>query len=168
LEQGIPLSFTLQDLGALGEFVGAFAVLATLIYLARQVTMSNRLARAEAWRGPHSDITGLNASFGVDPVFRRAMAKLFQGGAERTDFDEDEQIVLDFYFVSITHIYEQLYREVVEGVLKDGSVDNFAGHSLLTTRFFQTSWVRYKRNVDPGFAEYFDEKLAIWMRDRRG
>ncbi|MDA1075602.1 MAG: hypothetical protein O3A63_12710 [Proteobacteria bacterium] len=63
---------------------------------------------------------------------------------------------------------EQLYREVQEGVLKDGAIDDFAGQSLLTTRYFQTGWLRYRRNVDGRFAEYFDAKLSDWMRQRRG
>ena len=39
---------TIFELGALGEFVGAFAVIATLIYLATQIRQNNIIARAQA------------------------------------------------------------------------------------------------------------------------
>lgn len=38
---------TLQELGSLGEFVAAIAVLVTLVYLALQIRQSNTLARAQ-------------------------------------------------------------------------------------------------------------------------
>ena len=39
---------SIADLGSLGEFVGAFAVLATLVYLSVQIRQSNRNAMATA------------------------------------------------------------------------------------------------------------------------
>ncbi len=63
---------TIQDLGSIGEVVGAIATVASLIYLAVQVRASNRLARAEASRSPNSDLNSLNAAFGTDPTFRAA------------------------------------------------------------------------------------------------
>jgi hypothetical protein len=39
---------TINDLGAIGDFVGAIAVVVTLIYLARQVQQANMLAKAQA------------------------------------------------------------------------------------------------------------------------
>jgi len=140
---------------------GAFAVIVILIYLARQVGASNRLARAEAWGGPSSDISSANATFGVDPVFRKAMARLFAGGAERSDFDEDEAIVLDLYFVILANIYQQSYREVREGVLEEQAIEEFAARSLLGTRFFREGWLGYRRNLDAAFVECFEAKFDV-------
>jgi len=42
-----------EMLGALGEIAGAVAVVISLVYLARQIGVSNRLARAEAWRASY-------------------------------------------------------------------------------------------------------------------
>ena len=39
------MEWTIQDLGAIGEFVGAFAVVVTLIYLTLQVRQSTAQAR---------------------------------------------------------------------------------------------------------------------------
>ena len=41
-----------EEIGAIGDVVGATAVVVSLIYLATQVLASTRLARAEASLGP--------------------------------------------------------------------------------------------------------------------
>lgn len=41
---------TIAELGAIGEFVGSFAVLATLIYLAAQIKHSQKFAMAQAYQ----------------------------------------------------------------------------------------------------------------------
>ena len=63
-------------IGALAEIIGAGAVVVSLLYLGRQVALANRLAKAEAWRSRHAELTTLNASLGVDPRFHRAMIVL--------------------------------------------------------------------------------------------
>lgn len=61
---------------AITQVAGLIAVVFSLIYLARQVDIANRLARAEASRTPNSDLNALNATFGTDPVFRSAFHKV--------------------------------------------------------------------------------------------
>ena len=51
---------TLEDLGNLGDFIGGIAVVATLIYLAAQVTQNNRLLRANTASVRAASITAIN------------------------------------------------------------------------------------------------------------
>ena len=44
--RGDTMEWSIQDLGALGEFVGSVAVLATLVYVALQIRQTNENARA--------------------------------------------------------------------------------------------------------------------------
>ena len=63
----------IMELGAIGEFVGAIAVLVTLIYLAMQVRQSNRLAKAESARAATRDY--INTMGWMDPsLFRHGIA----------------------------------------------------------------------------------------------
>ena len=41
---------TIQDLGSIGEFVGAVATVGTLLYLAAQIRANTRAVQAEAGR----------------------------------------------------------------------------------------------------------------------
>ena len=148
-----------EAVAATSEVVGAIAVIVSLVYLATQVTVSNRLARAEAWRVPNSDLNSLNAAFATDPVFRGAQFKLYDGGVDRSGLSDDECVAMDMYMVSVLNIYEQLYREVREGTLKDYAIRDFGARSMLDLLYFQKSWPLYKPSLGPSFVEYFEANL---------
>ena len=85
--KGAPVNW--DRISAIGEIAGALAVVASLAYLARQIAFSNRLAQAEAFRSPISDINSLNATFGMDPVYREAVFRVI-GGPSPVDLDADQ------------------------------------------------------------------------------
>ncbi len=62
------MEWTIQDLGAIGEFVSAFAVVVTLIYLALQVRQSTVQARL-------TSIQAVNASndSAFNPIYKKRM-----------------------------------------------------------------------------------------------
>ena len=140
--------------GAIGEITGAAAVVVSLAYLAKQVSVSNRLARAEAWRSANGDLNALNASFGSDPVFRRGMDRVMEE-AERDDLDVDERMAVSLYLISVANIYEQLFREVDEGVLADEALE-FGAKDLFATPFFRSSWPRFKPHLGASFARHLE------------
>jgi hypothetical protein len=80
----------------IAEIISAIGVVISLVYLARQVQTSNRLARAEAYRSPNSDLNSLNATFSTDPVFRAALRRALEG-ATRDELEADERTALDGY-----------------------------------------------------------------------
>ena len=148
-------------IGAVGELAGAAAVVISLVYLARQVGTSNRLARAEAFRAGNTSLNALNAQFGTDPAFRRAMARILYDGATRSDLDLDERGVLDPYLVSVTNLYEQLHREVREGVLDEHVLEDFAVLWVFDLPYFKESWTDLYRNVmSPSFVESFARRFG--------
>lgn len=140
-------------LGAIGEIAGAAAVVASLVYLARQVALSNRLSRLEAWRSRLSELTGLNASFGANPRFHRAMLKVFQGALE-ADLDEDEFCLVSSYSISAAAIYQQLFREVQDGILAEHALDEFPGRVVFDLPFFHAGWPVTRRTLGGPFVEF--------------
>lgn len=140
--------------GSIAEIAGAIAVVLSLVYLARQVGMSNRLARAEAFRMPNSELNSINAAFGTDPTFRAGIRRVLDG-ATRNDLDEDERILVDYYLVSLTNTYVQLSREVKEGILPPEALD-FGGKGLFVLPYYRTSWSLYREHLASSFVEEFE------------
>lgn len=147
-------------LAAIGEIAGALAVGVSLIYLAGQVRMSNRLARAEASRMPNSELNSINAAFGTDPKFQRAIRKV-QTGAGREGLDEDERILVDYYLVSITNIYEQIAREIEQGILGPEMLADFGGKGLFAFPYYRGSWPLYREHLSSGFAKEFERRYDL-------
>jgi hypothetical protein len=147
-------------IGAVAELVGALAVVMSLVYLARQVKLANRLAQAEAWRSRFSELTTLNAAFGVDPRFHRAMVKVY-GGALESDLDSDEISLANSYVISVAAITAQLFREVNDGVLDRRALDGFVGQGIFGLPFYRANWALHRRVLDPLFVTYVEEKHGL-------
>ncbi len=149
-------------IGAIGEMAGAMGVIVTLVYLARQVTTSNRLARAEAFRSSNDGLISLNAAFQTDEQHREVLGKVIYDRARRSDLSRQEWLTIDGYLISVIDIYEQLYREVGEGVLDPAVLEEFTPLGLFRLPYFRDSWRDlYRDYVSPSFVQFFEEKFAL-------
>ena len=64
-----------EAIGAIGEILGAIAVLVTLIYLASQIKQSNNLARFTATKEILNQFNPLNEMVATDSELRKVLAK---------------------------------------------------------------------------------------------
>ena len=141
-------------LGAIGELLGAVVVGITVIYLARQVRLSNQMSKAEAWRSFVGKMVDVIASQSSDPVFRRAVARALQG-ATRGDLEEDERISIGLWYASQLVVTEQAHREVLLGILPKEVLDNSLGNVLYNVPYFESVW--------PVLREGRSRDLASWI-----
>jgi len=146
-------------IGAVGEIVGAAAVVVSLIYLARQMRMSNKLARAEAFRTPNAQLNSINAAFSLDSVFQSAIRKILNG-ARRTELMPNERTILDYYLASVCNVYDQLSREIGEGIL-DTSAQDFGGKGLFVLPYFAESWPLYKQHLSSKFVAEMERDFEL-------
>ncbi|XOV83653.1 MAG: hypothetical protein ACFHXK_00755 [bacterium] len=58
-------------IGAMGEIIGAAAVVATLVYLARQIGQQNRQAKRTENNASFAQFSGLRISLATDPEFAK-------------------------------------------------------------------------------------------------
>lgn len=149
-----------EMVGPIVEIVGAAAVVFSLVYLARQVRFSNRLAQAEAWRAPISDITGLNATYGLDPGFREAIFKVLEG-ASPDDLDPDETRLIEIFLVAVFNCHEQLFREVDRGVLERRALSEHGGSFLFTLPFTRERWVALRQRLGAPFVDYIESNFDM-------
>lgn len=148
-------------LGALGEIVGAGAVVATLLYLSLQIRTTNRISKAEAWRA-FADKASDNAMVGAfDADFRAAFHKVLIERCTRGDLTEDERMMIGLWFGAVLNSFEQVYREVELGVLPAEALRGF-GDQVYRTPYFGESWPLYLRNNHSGgFQAYMDREYAL-------
>lgn len=149
-----------ESIGVIADLVSAAGVIASLIYLARQVAMSNRLSRAEAYRSPNSDLIAMNATYSTVPEFNQALRKLLRG-ARRKDLTPEERSPVDAYLVSITDLYEQLTREVREGILPPDAYRNFGAAGMINSPFYRESWPLYRDYLSERFVEDFEKAFDL-------
>ena len=74
-------------IGAMGEILGAAAVVLTLFYLARQVRTQNRASEIDAYEGIMNEFNEMNRLIASD----KALYRLFIDGMNRPDALDDDQ-----------------------------------------------------------------------------
>ncbi|UCC25120.1 MAG: hypothetical protein JSU98_15545 [Gemmatimonadales bacterium] len=147
-------------ISAIGEITGALAVVVSLVYLARQIAFSNRLAQAEAFRSPISDINNLNATFAMDPVYREAVFRVIEG-ASPDDLDADQIQLVEIFLISVLNCYEQLFREVRRGVLDEEALSEWGGTFLFGLPFLRGRWSGMRQRLGPPFVEYIESSYDM-------
>lgn len=99
-------------IGAIGEIIGAAAVVLSLAYLAVQVRQNTRSVRAASFHGITDSFNHLNGLLASDAslaqVFRRGLQDL-------SSLDPDERIRFDFLVLGAFRIFETLFYQSRQG-----------------------------------------------------
>jgi hypothetical protein len=145
--------------GAVGELVGAVAVIATLIYLAIQVKDSARAARSAAVTDATNAMQQFYSGLGNNPQ----TSELFLRGMANPESMAQES---QFQFLMLLHsaflAFQRSFFLAQEGTLDVGLRDSI-GTSILTVnrmpgmRFY---WRQRKSYFQPEFIEWVESLLA--------
>ncbi len=106
--------FTLQDLGSLGEFVGAIGVVVSLIYLARQMHQNTTSVRAASFNSMTENSLRL-----LEPSFREADFADFLHRAQRdpSSLSPMELVRWDAYMTAVYRHFGNLVYQYRVGAL---------------------------------------------------
>jgi hypothetical protein len=102
----------IQDLGAIGEIVGAIAVVATLVYLATQIRQNNELLRSGSRQALISnDVTSLTSNLQISDVLAKYVSN--------QQLTSEEQLSLSFVFTIDLRNREFEYIQYSNGLLDE-------------------------------------------------
>jgi hypothetical protein len=105
---------TIEELGSLGEVVGAVAVIVTLFYLARQVRDNSAHVRAAA-------IIEINRLIneGFDPIYGNPdyLEVWFRGLESRTDLSDFDRNLFDLFMARIMNSYTTVLTQTRKGTI---------------------------------------------------
>lgn len=155
-----------EVIGAVAELAGAVGVIASLVYLAKQISMTTKNVAQNTTalfnQGEHASLAGI-VEMNLRQVESRDVAELMlkaysdEGALDAVDryrfstmlftqFEAHQAFFLQNYRASAGPETWDYYSRVMDGYLKIPSVANW--------------WRKSRRNFDPGFIEYIDEKLT--------
>ncbi len=107
---------TLEQLGGLGEFIGALAVLGSLVYVARELHENNRSTRHAAMQSAMLAAQNVMAL----PVRDRDLARVIRVGmGTPDDLTEDEFSQLQTWLFLVLRVHEDMFVQHKAGVIDD-------------------------------------------------
>jgi hypothetical protein len=144
-----------EAIGAIGEIVGAVAVVFTLIYLSTQIRQNNKLLSSDSRQTlVANDLTSLLANVEHSEVFAKLVLK--------EELSAEEQLKLSFIFAIDLRNREFEYFQYVNGLLDEATWQSYRKVVLInhSSELGRKWWNEIGRDiVDPEFAKQIDELL---------
>ena len=150
---------SLQDLGNLGEFIGAIGVVVSLIYLAAQIRHNTRAVRASAQQETTRDVS----DFLGQVTENRDVARLLRIGLREWDkLDDDDRMrfsmLLFRAFFNFQHLFS-LNRE------RNLDPEYWAGQNEVVLWYMRQPgvrrwWPAAKSRLNRSFVEYIESEAA--------
>ena len=147
-----------QELGSLGEFVAAIATVATLIYLALQIKMNNRLAISNIENQLNSRECERRLAIALDDKFSDFLAKDWAQerftSAERTQAAQYiTMLVIDVRETFLQNKLGFVSRELLENRMIRLNM------GIMRSEVAKSVWATYKKMVEGDFASYFESRI---------
>ncbi len=153
-----------QAIGAIGEILGAAAVVASLVYLARQVKISAAVIQATAYREIALRTADTLEVWATDDVWHELFVRVLFDGERRDDFTPAQRAKISFHLLSLLRLFEAAYHQYREGVVSEEILE-ICDSVLLRTHYFKDSWPMYRREISGTFATFLELPTPV---DDRG
>lgn len=145
-----------EAIGAVAESLGAVAVLATLVYLARQIRQSrNAVESASA----ETVLSNMNVAYQNAATSSELGRVLFTGQENIDALTDEEKGQFVFWFFGYLRTLELAYHHYLAGNFNESMWQGYARHtqSLVSTSGVKQYWEMRKDVFSPEFASYIDE-----------
>ena len=156
---------TLQDLGNIGEFVSAIAVVASLVYLAFQIRQNTRQITQNTQA---VELSAIDALMNAATESRRSVienedvARIYHHGMrDREGLNEIDQTRFRVLMVSVFRAFQSSYQlGFVSGLAPENwRTDRAAVLRLLGQSGARQFWESYKHEFEDGFVKEIDSVL---------
>ena len=151
------MTLTIQDLGALGEFFGSIAVLATLIYLALQTRQNTMAISAQLEAAGFVANQNLFLSLATSNEIEDALAEDIT--IDRTTNEVKRALVWASLLTSMQWHIHQGRRGLLPTFYEDGWAIRVRG-LFANSRSFEGYWEGVKPSYRPEFVEWVEEQRS--------
>jgi hypothetical protein len=150
---------TLDDLGNLGELVGALAVIVSVGYLAIQIRQNTRSLRAAGFHNLSNNIANFLGTVAHDAELSRIFLRGLSRWRELTP-EESQRFML--LMLNLFSLHANAYHEHAHGALES---EEYVGIRNTLARIASSrggaSWWRHSKHIfSPGFVAFIEEDVA--------
>ena len=145
---------TFEELGGLGEFIGAVAVLGSLVYVAREIRHNTNTTRLSTL---HASMNSAQSIFDV-PARDAQLARIVRMGmSDPSQLTEDERGRLRWWVIMVIRTAENSFMQHQAGMLDDKT---WAARSYSIVSFFSAPFAREIWQFQP---LSYHEDFREWM-----
>ena len=144
---------------AIRETLAALGVIASMVFVGMEIQQNNKLARGQARQALAEIHQEWLFAYSQDAEMYRLFRSRWVDEAELT---EDESGRATVIMISYLRRLENVYFQHKEGLVDDSALNAYGiGASLyFGSREFEGFWSERRATFDPGFADFFEGRLA--------
>lgn len=149
---------TIQDLGSIGELIGALGVIVSLVYLGVQIRQNTRSVRSASFQEAIRDVLSITDALATD----RELARVYwKGIADFESLAPDERRRFSAYLVGMFRRFENLVYQTRYGALDAESWLGVKTTAIVTlSRPGARAWWEQARGLfNEEFCDYVDAEL---------
>jgi len=149
---------TIMEFGAIGEFVGAIAVVVTLVYLAIQMRQNTNALKLTAVRSVTEELQDMFSLAASD----RELTEIIVKASRESGLQGTERARYYMFTNNLVRVYENAYLQSRVGVIDKAHWEGMTRMMIDYTSMaaFQGFWADRKHWVSNDFQEYMDKKVV--------
>ena len=152
---------TIQELGSIGELVGAIATIATLIYLAVQIRHNTKLSRVSSLQATLDG--GRNHT--IQPVVANPeVAKIFASGMTSFEgLDSEDQVRFTWFLLEAILQMQNVMQLHDQGILDEVEYEAWLAYTaaIIVTPGGSVAWPQASAIVSPVIRDVLNNYLAM-------
>ncbi len=148
-----------EAIGAVAEFVGAIAVVITLIYLISQLRQNTKALRSSSYASIHQQEDNFLAEMARDPILARLEVKATLGVE---NLDETERLQWSWLGRRIVYMFQNFhYQRQLDGVEETIAAgwDNAWSKFLISNKGVRQTYETVKPSLSKSFVAYTESLL---------
>lgn len=139
------------DVKNLLELVGVVAIVASLVFVAKELRLSNQIGRLEAMQSMASDWASVGLQLAADEDLSALLAQIYEG-AVPDDFDPGQNVQIRSVLHGLDHHWEMRFNQMNLGVLEPEDYSYPRPENILfASEYHRAIW----SEIRPGFSEKF-------------
>ena len=152
-----------EIVGSIAEMIGAIGVILSLLYVGRQLSQSNSMARSAARMEINSSMSTWATNIASSPSLSDAIAKVHFHDLVRSDASDREKIQIGYTLVALVSQQHFMYEQWKEGVLTESEmIGHFdPGIGMLSAPYLRTSWPIFRGTFPNEFAEWYEQRYGL-------
>ena len=152
----------LEQIAYVGQILAAFGVILSLVYVGRQLKLTNAMSRSMVRQSMAGQMTDFIMSVASSPKLAEAVAKMLYENPAGDDVTDIEKVQLASCYGAIIERIYFAYEQQKDGILSPEEVDAVyrPKNVWMTTRFLGSFWPRARDSWPPDFAEWFEERYS--------
>lgn len=157
---------TLQDLGSIGELLGAIGVIISLIYLATQIRQNTKTVRAAAVDAAAERFIESTRLISLNPELADL---LHRGHHDYAALSEVEQRRYRLHYLANSLAFENQYQKHQQGLISKSQWESIAGAIRETMKYAgaRQAWKAIRPTLTSEFREYVDAMFENTARQQR-